>query len=613
MSFRTKLIAWLIILLIPLVADHAYFRYRQYSSNRSAALAMQMGNASALAQAAVVFVARTVSNQQAVGQALVKAQWPDHKAQESYLQSVLIASHYIRSIAIASSAGRIIESAPSSFAQEDVSGKDYFRKIVGGADWSVSDVAVTGTQRQPGFIVATGIRDSRGNLLGVVLSSIDERKMMGALHVPARPGTILVLFDSKGRIAMKSGKLRPAREERLWSQCSYLHSALQGSKETVPRLMLPCAPALTGAIVPILSLKWAAGVFVPLRQVIAPARTRLFYDLLLTVVVAVLTLIIGSVAARQFTGPVKDLSDAAEQLGQGKLSVRAPLSNTLELATLAVTMNAMAESIQQRDEALRQAYARERRIASTMQNCMLPRIPAKVGRLEMATAYFPALEEAELGGDFYDVMLLPGGLVGLVIADVSGKGLNAAVHTAMAKYMLEGFASHFTNPAEALTMVNHSMTVFLAEQGGETFVTLFLAIVDPVSGNISYANAGYPAPLLRHVDGATELLEDGIGFPLGISDKADYKESTSQLQEGDSLILFTDGVVEAHRDGIWFGIENLEALIRDTDLGPGDLVHTIYAKVSEAVGGPVPDDIAIVAVRMTGHTSSVAVGFGVEV
>ncbi|MCL4541969.1 MAG: SpoIIE family protein phosphatase [Chloroflexi bacterium] len=580
------------------MADHAYFRYRQYADNRRAAMAAQMENATALAQATVVFVDRTVSNLQAVGQALVRSHWQNHGAQDSYLQSVSASSHYMRSIALVSPTGVIIEGSPSSVAGINISDRSYFRKIVGGADWSVSDVLTTRTEGQQGFIVATGIRSEKGRLLGVVVSSIDDHKMMSALHVPTRHGAALVLFDRNGRIAMKSGRLNLHCETRLWNECPLVHSALQGSKETVPRLALPGTPTLTGAIAPIPSLGWAAGVFVPLEQLIAPARARLFDDLLLTVVVFVLTLLIGSIVARQFTGPVKDLSDAAERLGQGELSVRAPLSNTVELATLAGTMNKMAESIQQRDEALRQAYARERRIASTMQSCMLPNIPPKVGRLEMATAYFPAWEEAELGGDFYDVMILPGGLVGLVIADVSGKGLNAAVHTAMTKYMLEAFASHYSSPAEALSKLNRSMVVFLGEQGGETFVTLFLAIVDSVSGHLSYANAGHPAPILRHSDGTTELLENSIGLPLGISSEADYKESTAQLRECDNLVLYTDGVAEAHRDGIWFGIENLEGLIQDTDLSPSELVHTIYAKVSEAVGGSVPDDVALVAVRM---------------
>lgn len=598
LTFRTKLIASLIILLLPLVADHAYFRYRQYAYNRRAATTAQMENAVTLAQATVVFVNRTVSNLQAVGQALVRPHWQNHAAEDSYLQSVLASGYYMRSIALASPTGVIIKGSPPSVTGINISDRSYFRQIVSGADWSVSDVLTTRTEREPGFIVATGIRSKKGQLLGVVVSSIDDHKMMSALHIPARQGASFVLFDRNGHIAMKSGQLSLNCETQLWRECPFVHSALLGSKEAVPRLALPGMPTLTGAIVPVPSLGWAAGVFVPLEQLIAPARARLFDDLLLTVVVAILTLLIGSVVARQFTGPVKDLSDAAERLGQGELSVRASLSNTVELATLAGTMNKMAESIQQRDEALRQAYARERRIASTMQNCMLPKITPKVGRLEMATAYFSAWEEAELGGDFYDVMILPSGLVGLVIADVSGKGLNAAVHTAMTKYMLEGFASHYSSPAEVMLRLNHSMVVFLGEQGGETFVTLFLAVVDPVSGHLSYANAGHPAPILKHSDGTTELLQNSIGLPLGIMNEADYKESTAQLREGDNLVLYTDGVVEAHRDGIWFGTENLEGLIQDTDLPPSELVHTIYAKVSEAVGGSVPDDVALVAVRM---------------
>ncbi|MHB9038222.1 MAG: SpoIIE family protein phosphatase [Armatimonadota bacterium] len=598
-NFRYRLILSLVLLLLPLIASDAYFHYQHYRDSRNAALAVQMKTALDLAQATDLFVSRTVAVQRSVGQALAKSYWRSAQARQDYIEAVLASNTPLSQIALADPDGNVVQGAPVSVVGYDVSGEDYFRRIRDGADWAVSNYMVDQTCDICGFVIATGVRDGLGNLIGVVISGVDEGKLRPILHIQTSPQTRLILLDTTGRPTFQSGKPSLPAKDRDWQAYDFVQSALRGEQQYVERLSQPDQPELTGAMVSVPSLGWAAGAFVPREQVVGPVRDMVLQDILVTSVLLGLTFLIGSVIAKQITAPVEHLSQAAQRLGQGELLTRASVSGITELETLAQTMNRMAESIQERDQALREAYERERRIAVLMQQRMLPAVPDRVGGMEIATGYFPALEEAELGGDLYDVMLLPSGLVGLVIADVSGKGLTAAVHTAMAKYMLEGFASDGQSPAEALRKLNRAMATFLRGEAAETFVTGFFAVADPSTGQIVYANAGHPSPLLRRKDGSTVWLDAVNGFPLGVDNDAGYSESQIALAEGDSLLLYTDGVIEAHRGGEWFEMEELASMVKGLDVAPAELVLSVYQAVSDFAGGSAQDDIALVAIRMT--------------
>ncbi|MCL5104621.1 MAG: serine/threonine-protein phosphatase [Armatimonadetes bacterium] len=193
-------------------------------------------------------------------------------------------------------------------------------------------------------------------------------------------------------------------------------------------------------------------------------------------------------------------------------------------------------------------------------------------------------------------MILPNGLVGLLIADVSGKGLPAAVHTAMAKYMLEGFACEDSSPASALSRINRVMYA-CPNHEQDTLVTAFFGVIEPNSGRFRYANAGHPAPLWRHSSGCVERLDQPPGPPLGTISAPDYQETEIAVMKGDNLVLYTDGVIETRRSGQWFNIEGLEAVVGASESTPTVLVSKIYEAVSQFVGGRMPDDIGLLAVR----------------
>ena len=198
-----------------------------------------------------------------------------------------------------------------------------------------------------------------------------------------------------------------------------------------------------------------------------------------------------------------------------------------------------------------------------------------------------------VGGDFYDVLTLPNDRVGVAVADVSGKGVPAALFMMSSRTLLKGATIGYSaGPADVLKEVNQLLC-----NNNETamFVTLFFGVYNPESGDFVYANGGHNLPLLVHADGSAETLErteDGIA--LGVLPDADYSARRIRLQPGDTLVLYTDGVTEAEdEDQQQFGLERLIALFRDSP--PTDAEQTnrnVFDAVREFTGAaPQFDDI----------------------
>ncbi|MCY4592616.1 MAG: SpoIIE family protein phosphatase [Alphaproteobacteria bacterium] len=198
-----------------------------------------------------------------------------------------------------------------------------------------------------------------------------------------------------------------------------------------------------------------------------------------------------------------------------------------------------------------------------------------------------------VGGDFYDVLTLPDGRVGIAVADVSGKGVPAALFMMSSRTLLKGATIGFSGgPADVLKEVNQLLC-----NNNETamFVTLFFGVYNPGTGDFVYANGGHNLPLLVHADGsATTLDRTEEGIALGVLPEADYSASRIRLEPGESLVLYTDGVTEAEdEDQHQFGLERLIALFLGSP--PTDAEQTnrnVFDAVREFTGAaPQFDDI----------------------
>ncbi|NLC58190.1 MAG: SpoIIE family protein phosphatase [Armatimonadetes bacterium] len=250
------------------------------------------------------------------------------------------------------------------------------------------------------------------------------------------------------------------------------------------------------------------------------------------------------------------------------------------------------------------AFERERNVAEVLQKAFLPPVPPERGGLRLAARYYAALEEAQIGGDFYDLISLPDGRIGLLMADVSGKGVNAAVHAAMGKYMLRAFAFEHPDPVEVIRHLNDALFTYVAH---EVFITLFYAAVHPETGEVDYVSAGHPPAFLVRAHDPNRLVRLGsTGSPVGAFRDAQFASASVRMEPGDLLVLYTDGVTEARNGREFFGIERLEDVVAENARrGPDGTADAIRAEVQHFTGRASHDDIAlIVAQALPRPTSS---------
>ena len=234
---------------------------------------------------------------------------------------------------------------------------------------------------------------------------------------------------------------------------------------------------------------------------------------------------------------------------------------------------------------------REHRIAETLQRSLLPdRLPEIPGVL-LAARYVPATTDLEVGGDWYDVVQLPDGRVGLAIGDVAGHGLRAASTMGQLRMALRVCALEERSPTRVVTRLRH----LVRGQLGSDFATLVYLVFDPDSGTVRFANAGHPPPLVVEGKEGASYLEGGLGPPLGAVGFPDrYLDVTYHLAAGSTLFLFTDGLVERRGATIRDGLDRLKALAAASD---EDLEAMCDHVLLSMVESDVSDDVALLALR----------------
>jgi PAS domain S-box-containing protein len=245
----------------------------------------------------------------------------------------------------------------------------------------------------------------------------------------------------------------------------------------------------------------------------------------------------------------------------------------------------------------RELFDREHRIAQMLQHALVPTATfIEVEGCRAALRYEPALEEAEVGGDFYDVFDLSEGRVGIVIGDVAGKGLDAAVYVAAAKHALRSYAYLFDSPADVMTSANEALC--RTELDGEmewSMLTVFFATVDPRKGTIRWANAGHEPPVIRHGDGSIEELE-GTDIALGVLCGSRYREHSQSLGAEDVVVMVTDGITEARPSPtLVFGKAGVLRYLSEHPEVPFSEIPTGLLEAARTHGGGrLQDDAAIV-------------------
>jgi GAF domain-containing protein len=245
-------------------------------------------------------------------------------------------------------------------------------------------------------------------------------------------------------------------------------------------------------------------------------------------------------------------------------------------------------------------FEREQDAADSMRNSLLPPPRYEARHLEIGTYHEPlAIDAGRIGGDYYDLLTLPDGRIAVSIADVCGKGMKAAVRTALSKYTVRAYAVEAPWPRQVLNRANAAFAA--QEPDAESFTTLAYALLDPPGGTLSLAAAGHPPALLfRAATGRCICLSAG-GAALGVLPTAEYEEVLEAFEPGDVLLLYTDGILEARRDQEEFGLQRLEtAFVRVADQPPDEVAATLVAAARDFAGGRLADDVTLLVLKNTG-------------
>jgi putative methionine-R-sulfoxide reductase with GAF domain len=232
----------------------------------------------------------------------------------------------------------------------------------------------------------------------------------------------------------------------------------------------------------------------------------------------------------------------------------------------------------------------DRAAALALQRSLLPSRLPKLAGLDLAARYLPG-HDLGVGGDRFDVFALPSGYLGAVVGDVSGHGLRAAVVMGRLRSALRAYALDWDDPAEVLTRLDRKIRHF--EAG--SLATIIYLMVDPSRGRVVMSSAGHLPPVIMPANEKPRLLNLAPDLPVGVGDNAPRRNTVIEVAPKTTLVLFTDGLVERRGEVIDQGLERLRSLV--TSGSAEDLCTAIVAGMDV---GKVDDDIALVAMRITG-------------
>ncbi len=377
------------------------------------------------------------------------------------------------------------------------------------------------------------------------------------------------------------------------------------------------------AYAPVESVNWSVAVVMPVEEVIAPAlSTResilaasedtalhignqqdlmrtIFSALFLVLLVAVgfLTLIFS----RYLTRPIEELRKGSEAIGRGDLEYTVQVHTGDEFEELADSFNHMASDLRDHIASLRRTTAEKERmlkeleIAKGIQQSFLPDAAPVLPGIDLQGFNLPA---AEVGGDFYDFIPVGEENWGLVIADVSGKGVPAALFMALSRTLIRASAAHNPDPSESIREANRNIYL---DSKTSMFVTLFYAILNPRKNTLTFVNAGHNPPLLFGTakEGITLLKAKGIA--LGVLDEIELESVEVRMNSGNVAVLYTDGVTEAANEHDQeYGVARLEKVIEASrHLSAKGIIEAIVQDVTAFAGTrPQFDDITLMVLKI---------------
>ena len=414
---------------------------------------------------------------------------------------------------------------------------------------------------------------------GMTMDDLADSEFARAVEASLEDGSIERLAFDAVRIGKDgSGDGEKLTITRVGEYLAYLYA--QKSESTTVVAMLPSS-----------------------RVFASRASTMLWVTLLALVLLLVVFLVTSRLLKRVVVSRIDETNKVLARVTEGDLDARLKVEGTSEFASLSQGINDTVGALQDWIHEAESRMDAELATAKAIQESALPRIFPPYPSIMRFDIYAIMDAAREVGGDFYDFFLIGedsdtnGGKLGFVVADVSGKGVPAALFMMQAKTQLRDYLMSGMEPGEAVENANRQLC-----DGNDAgmFVTAWVGILDYATGHVSYVNAGHNPPLLWR-NGSWEWVREHSGLPLGLYDSMPYQSFELDCQIGDQFLLYTDGVTEAMNvDGELYGEERLEQVARDHFMKhPRALVGAVRRAVSRhARGAEQSDDITILAMEV---------------
>ncbi|MCR5685359.1 MAG: SpoIIE family protein phosphatase [Lachnospiraceae bacterium] len=325
--------------------------------------------------------------------------------------------------------------------------------------------------------------------------------------------------------------------------------------------------------------------------------------LMLSALILIFVTLLTGRYSKRISDPLKQLEGDVRQISGGNLELRTKVETNDEIGSLANSFNLMTDSLQKYISDLKEVTAKEERIASELSvatNIQASMLPTNFKEFldDKKFDLFATMKPAkEVGGDFYDYFMIDSDHLALVMADVSGKGVPAALFMVIAKTLIKNRALLGGSPSEVLAYANEQLC---EGNEAELFVTVWMAIIDVKTGKGIAANAGHEHPAIRRAGGQWELVVYRHSPAVATMEGLKFREHEFEIYPGDSLYVYTDGVPEAtdKNDELYGTDRMLEALNRNPDAMPAELLSNVKASMDVFVGEEDQfDDITMMGVK----------------
>jgi phosphoserine phosphatase RsbU/P len=442
-----------------------------------------------------------------------------------------------------------------------------------------------------------------------------------------------VLLDNQGNVISRPGM---SANGTRWDQPFVTENAFQSQNPGLKSIGHNMTAGMAGleriqfngneifiAYAPVRSVNWSYAVSLPASEIVAPIlitegriatsthettsriqqqTDRLLYIFAgLFILLLLIVIILSWLLARMITRPIDTLREGTAVIGSGDLDFRLNIQSGDEFEALAGSFNKMAADLRLNIENLRRTtaekerYTKELEIAKEIQDTFLPESVPAIPGFEVAATTIPAME---IGGDLYDFIPAPEGSTGFVIADVSGKGVSAALYMALCRTLLHASGEADPDPSRVIRNANR----LIYEDGRSSmFITVFYGLLNPESMTFSYVNAGHNPPLLLRNGEAATWMAGVRGIALGVVPDVSIAATVLELRHGDLLVLYTDGVTEAFNEQqVDFGEEQLRDCISRNQKRPAqDILEALLGEIRAFSGtAPQSDDITLVVIRV---------------